>query len=137
MSVLFAVCEGTSIGDQVFGVVIALAIAIFWLWVSWRAVGFEMEPAQRRLLGALWVACAAVGTIVVVSLHRGLAEILIIALLFVLAVGVGGVLISQRASLLRGIGVAVTGGLFVPAAILVLLILHVSVGSGCLGDELG
>ena len=137
MSVLLAVCEGTSVGDQIFGVLIALGIAVFWVWATWMAVGFEMEPAQRRLLGALWVACAAVGSLVILSLHRGLAEILLIAVIPVLAIGVGGVLVSKRAGVLRGIGVAITGGMVVPVFVIVVLIVHVSVGSGCLADELG
>lgn len=137
MSVLLAVCEGTSVGDQVFGVLIALCIAVFWLWATWMAVGFEMDSARRRFLGALWVACAAVGSLAILSLHRGIVEILLIAILPVLAIGVGGVLVSKRAGVLRGIGVAVTGGMVLPVFVVVVLIVHLSVGSGCLADELG
>ena len=48
-----------------------------------------------------------------------------------------GVLVSKRAGVLRGIGVAVTGGMVLPVFVIVVLIVHVSVGSGCLADELG
>jgi hypothetical protein len=134
---LLAVCEGTSVEDQVFGVIIALALAVFWLWMTWLAVGSGTESAQRRLLGALWIACAAVGSIVIASLHGDAGENLLIAFLLTLAIGVGGVLYSKRASVLRGVGVAITGGMVLPVFIAVVLIIHVSVGGGCLGDELG
>lgn len=137
MAVLFAVCEGTSAGEQVIGVAIALAIAVFWLGMTWLSVGFEMEPAERRLLAGLWVACAAVGSILIATLHGDIVGMLLGALLLGLAIGVGGVLYTKRASLMHGVGVAVTGSMIVPVAIVVVMILHVSVGGGCLGDELG
>lgn len=137
MSVLFAVCEGTSVGDQVFGVLIGIAIAVFWIWLTWMAVWRKMEPAQRRFLAALGVACAAVGSVAILSLHDGLLDGLLVALVLALAIGVGGTLLTNRASVLHGIGVSVTGGIIVPVFVIVVLIIHFSVGSGCLGEELG
>lgn len=78
------------------------------------AVWREMEPAQRWVLAALWVACAVIGSIAITSMHRGLLDGLLGALAFTLAIAWAAPSSLRGASLLRGLGVAVTGGMILP-----------------------
>jgi len=134
---LLAVCEGTSVGDQIFGVIAALLIAVVWLWITWLIVGRDREPGEWKALGAIYVISAIVAAVVLPSVHVGLAGVIAVSVGLTAAIGAGGALLSSQIGVGRGIAAAVAGDLLIPVAIVVLLIVEGAVGSGCLGEELG
>jgi|SRR5690349_6670580 len=134
---LLAVCKGTSVGEQIFGVAIALIGLAIWVGAIWLTVGLERDTDERKALGAVLVASALVGATVMGTAHLPLGQLIFLSLGTATAVAVGGVLFSRRIGVLPAIFAAVVGDLTLPIGVVLLLILHVSVGGGCLGDELG
>jgi hypothetical protein len=137
LPVLLSVCQGTDLGDQIAGVAIALVGLVVWIGIIWLIVGLERDAEERKTLGAILVASALIGATVMVTAHLGLGRLILLALAAALAIGIGGVVMSRQIGILRGIFAAVVGSLSLPIGAVLLLILHLSVGSGCLGEELG
>jgi hypothetical protein len=134
---VLAVCQGTSLGEQIFGVAIALIGLGIWVGAIWLTVGLERDTDERKALGAVFVASALVGAAVMGTAHLPLEQLIFLSLGTVVPVAVGGTLFSKRIGILPAISAAVVGDLTLPVGVVLLLILHVSVGGGCLGDELG
>lgn len=134
---LVAVCEGTDAGEQIFGVVLAALIMVAWFGLTWLSVWSGREPDQRAGLCILLVVSAAIGAIILTGLHADAEDLLTWSLLAVVSIGTGAALLSGRFSVRAGIAAAIAGGAILPLGIIVVLILHVSLGSGCLGEELG
>jgi hypothetical protein len=137
LSTLLAVCEGTGVGDQIAGIAIALVVLGAWVGAIWQLVGRERDSDERKALLALVVASALVGGMVISTVHLALEQLILLSLVGAIAIGVVAVLLSRRIGIVRGILTAAMGSLSLPVGAVFLLILHVSLGSGCLGDELG
>jgi hypothetical protein len=134
---LLAACEGTSVGDQIFGVVGALLIAIFWLGITWLIVGLEREPDEWKALSAIYIISAVAGVIVLQSMHGDLGSTIIISVSFAAVIGAVGALFLRRIGFFRAIAAAVVGDLLPPVAVVVVLLVASALGGGCLGEELG
>jgi hypothetical protein len=125
---LVAVCEGTSVGDQIFGVLLALIAMVAWLGIAWRVVWYERKPDQRGWLCAVLVVAAAVGAIILTSLHMDAEDMVIWSLLAVVPIGAGAALLSRRFSVFAGVAAAIAGDAVLPLGIIVVLLLYVSLG---------
>jgi hypothetical protein len=133
---LLAACEATSLSERVFGVGIALAIIAIWFGMSWFAVWLDREPEQRWALLAILVVSGGLTTAVLTGLHDGLESLVLPALVGTFAVGAGGGILL-RVGAPRGVAAALTGGAFLPLAVLVILLISTFLGGTCLGEELG
>jgi hypothetical protein len=134
---IVAVCEGTSAGEQIFGVLLAGVIAAVSLGIAWRVVWFGREPDQRGWLCGTLVASAAVGAIVLTGLHMDAEKLIFWSILAVVPIGIGAALASRRISVFAGVAAAIIGDALLPLGIIVVMVLYVSLGDGCLGEELG
>lgn len=134
---LLAVCEGTSVGDQIFGAVVALLIAGFWIGLTWLIVAFEREPDEWKALGAIYVTSAIAGVVLLSSMHGDIETSIVISVVLAALIGAVGALLSRQIGILRAIAAGIAGDLLLPVAVVVLLFLASALGSGCLGEELG
>jgi hypothetical protein len=134
---LLAVCEGTSAAEQVLGVLFALAVVAIWAGLAWRVVWKERTPTERTGLGLVLVASAIAGSLVVLCFHTDLEDLLLASVCVVVPIGIAAAALSQRFEAVPAVGAALLGDALMPVVVLAVLVLHVSLGSGCLGDELG
>ncbi|HEX5592179.1 MAG TPA: hypothetical protein VFX35_02390 [Solirubrobacterales bacterium] len=134
---LLAVCEGTSASEQALGVLFALVVLAVWAGFAWLCIWMERTPAERLGLGLVAVGSAIAGSLVLLCFHDDLAVLLIASAAIAAAIGLAAALYTRRFAVLPAVGAALLGDLLLPVVVLTALILHVSLGSGCLGDELG
>jgi hypothetical protein len=135
--ILLAACEGTTLGDRVFGVVIALALIAFWVAVAWALVWLDREPRERSvLLVILVVAGIAVPAILGALSGVGLETLLLPAVIATLAGGAAAAHLL-RVGVFRGAGAALAGGALAPLAVVVILLVVTYLGGACIGEELG
>jgi hypothetical protein len=134
---LLAACEGTSLAERIFGIAIALGIVAFWVGMTWLTVWLEREPSERgALIGILFIAGCTGAAVLSIPHGQGLETLLPAALIATVAVGAaGGYLL--RVAISRAVGAAILGGAFLPLAVVVVFIVITSLGSSCLGEELG
>lgn len=137
-STLVAVCEGTTVGDQIFGVVAVVFGLGVWGGIAWMIVGLERDTEERKALIAIFSASALAGATFMLSMqHLDLESLVLLSLGLAATIGVAGALLSRRVRLLPCIAAAIVGELALPVGVVAVLILHVLLGSGCLGEELG
>jgi hypothetical protein len=137
-STLVAVCEGTTVGDQIFGVVAVVFGLGVWSGIAWMVVGLERDTEERKALIATFGASALAGAAFMLSMqHLDLEDLILLSLGLAATIGVAGALLSRRVGLLPCIAAAIVGELALPVGVAAVLILYGFLGSGCLGDQLG
>jgi hypothetical protein len=136
-SPLLAVCEGTTGTEQVLGVLFAIVIVAAWGGLAWLCIWMDRTPAERIGLTLVAVASAIAGSLVLLCFHEDLEVLLLTSAAVVATIGIAAAHFSQRFSVLPAVGAALLGGAVLPVVVLAMFVLTVSVGSGCLGDELG
>jgi hypothetical protein len=132
-----AACEGTTLSDRVGGLLLTLAVTAFWVGAVWLLVWFHRNPEERRALFViLFLAGGAAAAVLAIPYGVGLETLVFPALIAILLVGAVGSLFL-RVGLLRALGTALIGGLFLPAAVVVIVLVATFLGGTCLGEELG
>jgi hypothetical protein len=136
-SLLLAVCEGTSGTEQVLGVLFAIGIVAAWGGLAWLCIWMDRTSVERIGLALVAVTSAIAGSLVLLCFHDDLEVLLLASAAVVVAIGVAAAYCLRRFSVLPAVGAALIGGALLPAVVLTMFVLTVSIGSGCLGDELG
>jgi hypothetical protein len=134
---LLAVCEGTSASDQALGALFAIVLVAVWAGFAWLCIWMERTPAERLGLGLVAVGSAIAGSLVLLCFHDDLEVLLIVSVAIAAAIGLAAALCTRRFTVLPAVGAALLGDALLPVVVLTALILDVSFGSGCLGEELG
>jgi len=137
-STLLAVCEGTTIGDRILGVMIALLGLGIWGGTAWAIIGSERSAEERKALLSVFGASALAGLAFMPSVHHlGVEYLIPLSLCLAAIIGIVGARLSKRVGLLSGIAAAIVGNLALPVGVAALLVLDGFLGGGCLGEELG
>jgi hypothetical protein len=136
-SSLLAVCEGTSGAEQALGVLFAIVVVGVWAGLAWLCVWMERTPAERMGLSLTLVAAAIAGSLVILCFHVSLEALLLGSAAIAAAIGVAAAAFSRRFGMVPAIVAALLGDALMPLVVLAVLAVHVSLGPGCLGDELG